>query len=129
MANDNSDDDYEQKSLLSKRFFMDRAFLARFARILRILFSTSSTRLLFLMVLIACGINEVAVYFTGILPSEFYSVLVGKKADDFKTLTFQMLGVLLATALVIVLIHPKHSRRTRSWSLAAAYSKSASDQP
>lgn len=97
----------DQKPLLQDplgSLVMDRTFFHHAKTLLPPLFSPrrpSNGLYSFVLVLIACGISEVAAYFVGKVPSEFYSVLVAKDKARFVNVTLLALLAVLMAALVL----------------------------
>ncbi|CAG0904505.1 unnamed protein product, partial [Darwinula stevensoni] len=73
-------------------------FLKRFLNILRILFPgfCSITFALFLALLFLSFLEEYVIYHVGLIPSRFYKVLGEKNLDDFKSVAFISVGIVIA---------------------------------
>ncbi|RKP36959.1 ABC transporter transmembrane region 2-domain-containing protein [Dimargaris cristalligena] len=52
-----------------------------------------------ILLILVSGGNEVTVYFTGLIPSQFYSVLVGKDTAKFGPLLGKSLGIVVASGV------------------------------
>ncbi|CAI2169389.1 2837_t:CDS:2 [Funneliformis geosporum] len=77
----------------------DLLFLRRFHRILRILFSPSNPDgnviLIWSSLICFSLLNEILVYFTGMIPSRFYTVLIGNDLNNFKPLMIYSIVIVL----------------------------------
>jgi ATP-binding cassette subfamily D (ALD) protein 4 len=84
----------------------DRSFVRRFWRLLRIMMPRmicKTTMLLILLLLLATG-EQFAIYFTGLIPSQFYGVLTSRDIKDFKTVMWKAAICITATALARSLV-------------------------
>ncbi|XP_062503781.1 lysosomal cobalamin transporter ABCD4-like [Corticium candelabrum] len=80
------------------RLGFDRLFLKRLWRILRVMMPgwlKTTTLLLIVLLLLAVG-EQFAIYYTGLVPSQFYGVLTRKDANGFKTVLWK--GAICITA-------------------------------
>ncbi|XP_066132336.1 lysosomal cobalamin transporter ABCD4 isoform X2 [Saccopteryx bilineata] len=77
---------------------LDLQFLQRFLQIQKVLFPSCSSQnaLMFLTLLCVALLEQLVIYQVGLIPSQYYRVLGNKDLDEFKTLTF------LAVVLIIL---------------------------
>ncbi|GMS81069.1 hypothetical protein PENTCL1PPCAC_3244, partial [Pristionchus entomophagus] len=83
---------------------LDFLFLKRLLSLFKVLFPLhrrSQTLWLVLIVLATHVIDQVATYFVGTLPSEFYEVLSRKAQDDYKMLLAQALLIVFCKSLTL----------------------------
>jgi ATP-binding cassette subfamily D (ALD) protein 4 len=89
----------------------DRLFLKRLGRLLRLLFKGTDSSILrtsilipySIFLLLSCAV-EVIVWFVGLIPSRFYSVLVSLDVEGYWKVLIQSLGLVLLVAVVCVSI-------------------------
>lgn len=86
----------------AKSYGLDFLFLKRFANILRILFPEVLSKIsaLFLLLLVVAAGEQVAVYFVGLIPSNFYHVLPAKDWQGFWETLFQSLLYIVLVASI-----------------------------
>ncbi|KAI8058090.1 ABC transporter transmembrane region 2-domain-containing protein [Syncephalis plumigaleata] len=77
-------------------------FLHRFYRIICITFNpkqSTSTLYFYCLLLLIAGVNEVAVYYTGNVPSQFYGVLLVKDIHQFNIVVGKSIGFIVAVTI------------------------------
>jgi ATP-binding cassette subfamily D (ALD) protein 4 len=97
----------QQAPPLEPTHSFDRVFVQRLARLLRLLFKGTDGSVLktsivipyTLFLLLSCGV-EVFVWFVGLIPSRFYSVLVSVDVEGYWKVTSQSLLLVLLVAVV-----------------------------
>ncbi|CAH3183129.1 unnamed protein product, partial [Porites evermanni] len=84
----------------SSKFKLDRLFLKRFWRCLKVMFPSwlATSSLLFVVFLGVSLAEELFVYNTGLIPSQFYEVLGGRDSTGFKHLLVSASLLILGTA-------------------------------
>ncbi|XP_072021661.1 lysosomal cobalamin transporter ABCD4-like [Amphiura filiformis] len=85
----------------AKKYRCDFLFLKRFRRILGLCFPgcfSPHTALFLLLLIVAVG-EQIAVYYVGLIPSEFYSVLPVKNFDGFMEVLWQSLLYIILIAV------------------------------
>ncbi|KAM7448623.1 ATP-binding cassette sub- D member 4 [Porites harrisoni] len=84
----------------SSKFKLDRLFLKRFWRCLKVMFPTwlATSSLLFVVFLGVSLAEQLFVYNTGLIPSQFYEVLGGRDRTGFKHLLVSASLLILGTA-------------------------------
>uniref|UniRef100_A0A5S6R5V2 ABC transporter domain-containing protein n=1 Tax=Trichuris muris TaxID=70415 RepID=A0A5S6R5V2_TRIMR len=82
------------------------SFLRRFWLLVKIMFPNmlSCTVLLATLVLLLGGLDQVATYYVGVMPSEFYQVLGGRDHDGFRTTLAKSFGLVVAKAILLTSI-------------------------
>ena len=61
-------------------------------------FSENSVFAAYLLLIFFSSLYEISAYYTGLIPSEFYSVLNGKNISGFKSLLLKSFGILMAVS-------------------------------
>ncbi|PIK48919.1 ATP-binding cassette sub-family D member 4 [Apostichopus japonicus] len=85
-----------------KSYSLDAVFLRRFAHILKIIFPALLSRIsgLFILLLVVAVGEQVAVYFVGLIPSNFYHVLPAKDwAGFWSTLSESIMYIVLVASI------------------------------
>lgn len=80
---------------------LDRVFLRRFWCCIKIIFPacSSTTFLLFVLLLGLSLAEQILIYNTGLIPSQFYEVLSSRDKQGFQSLIILALGLIIGTAL------------------------------
>ncbi|XP_031556621.1 ATP-binding cassette sub-family D member 4-like [Actinia tenebrosa] len=90
-----------KKDRSAKSFKLDLLFFRRFLCCLKIIFPRwlSTTTLLFLILLGLSLAEQMLIYNTGLIPSQFYEVLGTRDKEDFRSLIVVSLSFIIGTAL------------------------------
>lgn len=90
----------EEKKEKKNQYRFDRLFIKRLSGLLKILFDTNKVRLLYVTLICFAIGYEVLVYFVGLIPSHFYSILIARDLSGFIRYTIPCLLLVFTTATV-----------------------------